>query len=647
MVARAGAGGMLRYELLGPLVVHRAGVVRDPGPAMQCAVLAVLLLSANEPVPRGQIVQAVWGARATVNSPGLVATYVSRLRRILEPDRPRRAAGTVLTSHGAGYRLALGPGELDLHEFEAARQRARARRAAGRPAEAAGALDEALALWRGGGLDGLPGPFAALHRGRLAELRLAAQEERFELALLLGRQHEVVAELGLLAAAHPRRERLRGLLMLALYRAGRQSEALAVFAETRQSLISSQGLEPGRELEELQQRILRADPGLDLEPALDRPGAPALATRLREVCRPAQLPSDLADFTGRSAEARLLARTLGAGGVGRRTGAVPVAVISGPPGVGKTALAVHVAQRLRERFPDGQLYAGLHEADGRPGEARALLGRLLVDLGVAPEALPAEAERRGALFRSVIAGRRLLLVLDDAGDEGQVAALLPGSPSCAVLVTARGRLAGLPQGRGAALDCLGGGDARRLWRRLVGEPDAGEPHTGEGGAGEGDGEAALLAACAGLPLALRVAAARLLARPGRRLGALAARLADEERRLGELSPSGGGVAQALGTAWARLRREPDGLAAGAALRLLAALDPAGFDGPAAARLLGRPEPRVEPLLDLLAEHGLLLATPDGCYRMHPLTALLCRSPRWTVDGIRMPPGAPRSGPHPR
>ncbi|WP_327068855.1 AfsR/SARP family transcriptional regulator [Kitasatospora sp. NBC_01302] len=649
MVARAGADAALRYEVLGPLLVHRAGAARDPGPAMQCAVLAVLLLSANEPVPREQIVQGVWGARATVNSPGLVATYVSRLRQILEPDRPRRAPAGVLASHGAGYRLAVGPGELDLHEFEAARQRARAQRAAGEPATAAGTLDQALALWRGGGLDGLPGPFAALHRGRLAELRLAAQEERFELALLLGRHHEVVAELGLLAAERPLRERLRGLLMLALYRAGRQSEALAVFAETRQSLIAHQGLEPGRELDELHQRILRTDPNLEL----DRPGAPEPAVRLRALCRPAQLPSELADFTGRSTEARVIARTLGAGGAGRRAGAVPVVVVSGPPGVGKTALAVHAAHRLRERFPDGQLFLGLHEADGRPCEVGALLGRLLTDLGVARESLPPEAERRGTLFRSVSSGRRLLLVLDDAQDEAQLTALLPGSPSCAVLVTGRGRPAGLPGARLLALDCLGAQDAQRLWRRLVAGPEpsalvAQGVAPGETNEAVADpaAEAAVLAACAGLPLALRAAAARLLARPGRGLPWLAARVAEEDGRLAELSSGGRGVAQALGTARARLRRAPGGAAAVAALRRLSVLGPTGFDTAAAAALLGRTERETEHLLELLAEYGLLLADPDGRYRWHPLTALFARAAARPADRPAAPTGGRAGGPVP-
>ncbi|GAA1256547.1 hypothetical protein GCM10009665_53730 [Kitasatospora nipponensis] len=660
-------GGELRYGLLGPLLVRRAQAECDAGPAMQRAVLAVLLVGANEPVPREQIVQAVWGPRATANSPGLVATYVSRLRQLLEPDRPRRALDGVLSSRGAAYRLAVGAGCLDLHEFEAARLRARSQRTSGDLPGALAALDGALALWRGGALDGLPGPFAALHRGRLAELRLASAEERFELALLLGRHHEVVAELGLLAAGHPHRERLRGLLMLALYRAGRQSEALAVFAETRQLLVADLGLLPGRELDELHRRILCTDPRLELDgPAAAGPGP------LRVTWRPAQLPTDLADFTGRTAEVRAVCRILGTGPV-RRMGAVPVVVLSGPPGVGKTATAVHAAHRLRERFPDGQLYAALHEADGRPREPAELLGRLLTDLGVEPALLPAGPESRAALFRSVASGRRLLLVLDDAAGERQVAALLPGSPGCAVLVTSRGRLAGLPGAWAVPLDCLGPVEEGRLLGRLLAEageragPGPGPRAAAGGGAGAGaGGQQAVLAACAGLPLALRSAVARVAARPGRGLAPLVARLADERRRLAELSPGGGGVAQALGSAERRLLDGPGGAAAAWALRSLSrSVQGPGADGftaERAGRLLGRTEERAEELLDLLTAHGLLLAAADGRYRLHPLTALYGRhgtppvpspssapvpSPSdelpggrpvagWTADGIRMP-----------
>ncbi|TQF03526.1 transcriptional regulator [Kitasatospora acidiphila] len=602
----ARAAGPLRYELLGPLTVRRAGRAVDPGPPMQRAVLAVLLLGAGEPVARERIVQAVWGARAGTTAPGLVATYVSRLRQVLEPDRPRRTLDGLLATRGTSYRLAVGPGELDLHDFEAARQRARECRAAGAPDQALAVLDQALALWRGGGLDGLPGPFAALHRGRLAELRLAAVEERFELALLLGRHHEVVAELGLLAAAHPARQRLRALLMLALHRAGRQGEALAVYGQTRQLLIESQGLEPGRELTRLQQRILRSDPSLE-QPAGPPPGPP-------QLCLPAQLPSDIADFTGRAGELRAVTRSLGGT---RRSGAVPLVVVSGPPGVGKTALAVHAAHRLRERFPDGQLYAALHEPDGTPGETGALLGRLLADLGVDRRAQPAEPERRAALLRSLCSGRRLLLVLDDVADAGQLAALLPGSPSCAVLATSRGRLAGLPGARGVPLDVLSAAEAVRLWRRLL-------------GAAERPGEERVLAACAGLPLAVRAAAARAAARPGRGLGPLAARLADESRRLAELGLGGQGVVQALGSAEQRLGRVPGGVAALASFRRLCRSAP----GELAVALAALPEEDA----DLLVEYGLLLAGSDGRPLLHPLTALHGRTP----DGRRMESGCHRA-----
>ncbi|MFE0465497.1 BTAD domain-containing putative transcriptional regulator, partial [Kitasatospora sp. NPDC058965] len=484
-----GAAGGLRYELLGPLRVSRGRQVLEAGPAMQRAVLAVLLLAGGEPVAREQIVQGVWGSRAGANAPALVTTYVSRLRRVLDPDRPRRSLGGVLATRGTAYRLA--PGELDLHAFEAARSRARAEQAAGSPAQAARTLEQALALWRGAGLDGLPGPFAALHRARLVELRLAAQEEYWELALRLGRHHEAVPELRLLLAAQPLRERLCALLMLALHRAGRPGEALAAYGRLRQQLIGAQGMEPGRELAELQARILRADP--ELAPPAAQPPVVPPAVALRVLCLPAQLPSDLPDFTGRSAQLRVLGRLFGGA---RRAAAVPVAVVSGEPGVGKTALAVHAAHRLRAHYPDGQLVAGLHGADGRPVAAGELLHRLLTDLGVEPGELPAEPERRAALFRSVSSGRRLLLVLDDAADEAQVAPLLPGSASCAVLVTARGRLAGLPGARAVRLDRLAPAEAGRLWHRLLAEAQATGP-------ADRRDEEAVLAACAGLPLALR------------------------------------------------------------------------------------------------------------------------------------------------
>ncbi|WP_051966684.1 AfsR/SARP family transcriptional regulator [Kitasatospora mediocidica] len=642
-MSSGGADGVpLHYELLGPLRIHRAQAVREAGPAMQQAVLAVLLLNANEPVAREQLVQAVWGTRATANASGLLATYVARLRRVLEPERTRRSVGGVLSSWSGGYRLSVGAGQLDLQVFEQARLRAREQRAAGDLAGAGATLDRALGLWRGAGLDGLPGPYAALHRGRLTELRLATEEERFEVALLAGRQHEVVPELAVLAAEHPHRERPRMLLMLALYRAGRRSEALTVYAETRRLLIAGLGLEPGRELAELHQRMLRGDPALELGPEPVLPGRP-LGGTLRTAWRPAQLPADPADFTGRSAELRTLFRVLGPGpasepAASRRATAVAVVVVSGPPGIGKTALAVHAGHRLREHFGDGQLFAALHGPDGRPRTAADVLGRLLTDLGVEPGDLPGELEQRSALFRSVSAGRRLLLVLDDADSAAQVAELLPGSAGCAVLVTARSRLAELPGARAVVLDRLAPSEAARLLRRLL---DGAGARTGAGtAADEESAAAAVLAACDGWPLALRSAAARVAARPGGGLVRLAGRLADERRRLAELSPGGRGVGGAFASCGDRLRRAPDGLAGWLAFRRLSRLGPADWTARTAADLLGVGEDRADELLDLVAEHGLLRRTADGGYRPHPLAALFGRTSGWTRDGIRMAPVEP-------
>lgn len=605
---------------------------------MQQAVLAVLLLNANEPVSREQLVQAVWGSRATAKSPSLLATYVARLRRVLEPERPRRSLHGVLSSWSGGYRLSVGPGCLDLELFEQARLRARGQRAAGELAGCTATLEGALGLWRGAGLDGLPGPYAELHRARLVELRLATEEERFEVALQAGRPHEVVAELAVLAAGHPHRERLRGLLMLALYRSGRRSEALALYAETRRLSIAELGLEPGRELAELHQRMLNGDPALELAGTGGRPGGV-----LRAVWRPAQLPPGLADFTGRAASVRALCRILlpGSESAGaRRAAAVAVAVVSGSAGVGKSALAVQAAHRLHEHFPDGQLYAGLHGPDGLPRPAAELLARFLVDLGVETADVPAELEQRTALFRSVVSGRRLLLVLDDAASEAQVSALLPGSPSCAVLVTSRVRLAELPGARSVLLDRLAPGEALRLLRRLVGEATAGD-RPADPSAAEQAAVDAVLAACDGLPLALRSVAVRVAARPDGGLAPLADRLADERRRLSELSPGGRGVAAAFDSCAARLRRLPDGPEGWEAFRRLSCEGATECTAGTAAALLGLGEQRAEHLLDLLAAHGLLHRTAAGGFRADPLAALFGRSPGWTQDGIRMAPDSVR------
>lgn len=254
--------GTLSYEVLGPVrALH--GVREVPlGPAKQRAVLAVLLFAEGRTVPRPEIIAGVWGPAATAGAPGLVATYVARLRKILEPERVSRSGRGALTSQAGGYRLDAGRTQVDLWQFQDAVSRAWMLRSAGEPVASLAVLEEALGLWRGAGLDGVPGPFAEAQREWLGDVRMVAVEERFDMLLDLGRHAEAAPQLANVARAHPHRERIRALLMLALYRTGRQADALALFAETRRMLVREVGVEPGPEMRELQERMLRQDPAL-------------------------------------------------------------------------------------------------------------------------------------------------------------------------------------------------------------------------------------------------------------------------------------------------------------------------------------------------------------------------------------------------
>jgi len=558
----------LRFSVLGPVSAARGNADVPLGPAKQRAVLAVLLLGDNRPVSRDEIIDGVWGEQAPPTAPNLVATYVARLRRALEPGRTRRGAGEVLTSTGAGYALRRGPDQLDLDRFE--------RLAAGGQADT---LDQALALWRGQPLDGLPGPFAAAERGRLVERRLTVLERRIELGLALGEHADRVAELTRLVAAHPYRERLRALLMLALHRAGRQAEALAVFADARRTLADDLGIEPGAELRHLHHRILTADPGLRLP--------------VRSV--PVQLPADLADFTGRVVEVATVT-----GWLARREHTV----LTGCAGVGKTSLAVHAAHLTRRVFPDGQLYADLRGAGQRPERADEVLARFLQDLGVAPADIPAPLDRRAALWRTRLSERRILIVLDDARDAAQVAPLLPGVGDSAVLVTSRARL-GHPAGaRILGLDVLAPDEAGALLARIVGADRL---------ADDPAAAADVVAACAGLPLAVRVAGVRLASRPGWTVRTLADRLLRQERRLSELRP----VGASFHVSYAAL---PDARP----FRLLGLLDAPDVTAPVVAALTGFTVDDAEQALEELVDAHLLESREPGRYQPHLLLHLFAR-----------------------
>ncbi|RKT56791.1 AfsR/SARP family transcriptional regulator [Saccharothrix australiensis] len=511
----------LRFEVLGLLRVRRGDREVDLGAAKQRAVLAVLLLGRNTPVSRDHIIEAVWGDAVPTSAVNLVQTYVAGLRRALEPSRARRAPAELLTSVGDGYLLRLDPAAVDLDAFERGVVAAGRLRSAGDLEAAARALDEALALWRGEPLGGVAGLFAEVERGRLGERRLAAQEERAEVLLLLGRGAALVQELTALVAEHPLRERGHGLLMRALCQAGRQAEALGAYRAARRVLIDELGVEPGPELRRLQQAVLA---GEDPEP--ERPTRPiALPAQAAEPALPtipAQLPRAPVALIGRDAEvARLdgLLASYPAGGL--------VLVVTGPAGVGKTALALHWAHRVREGFPDGQLYVDLHGYDPNqePLGAGEVLNRFLRTLGVPSGDIPVTVEERSALFRTLVADRRMVVVLDNARGSTELMPLLPGPPSC-VLVTSRRRLVGLvahADARLVELDMLGTDAAVEVLGRVAGR-DAGEV-----------GPLRRLAVlCDGLPLALRIAAARLAVSPSLRVAELVAELDDEHGRLAAL-----------------------------------------------------------------------------------------------------------------
>ncbi|MER5260880.1 BTAD domain-containing putative transcriptional regulator [Actinosynnema sp. NPDC002837] len=515
-----GGGERLRFEVLGLLRAVRGGGEVDLGAAKQRAVLAVLLLARNAPVSRDQIIEAVWGDNTPTSAVNLVQTYVAGLRRALEPSRARRAPAELLTSVGDGYLLRVDPQQVDLDEFERGVVSAARLRASGDLIAAATALDEALGLWRGEPLGGVAGLFAEVERGRLVERRLAVLEERAELLLLIGRGAELVPSLTTLVGEHPLRERGHGLLMRALCQAGRQAEALAVYREARRVLVEELGVEPGPELRKLQQAVLAGE-----NPEPERPTRPMDVRPVAEsspAITPAQLPRVSASLIGRDDELKRLDGLLASypeGGL--------VLVVTGPAGVGKTALALHWAQRVREDFPDGQLYVDLHGYDPNqePLGAGEVLSRFLRTLGVPSADIPVTVEERSALFRTLIADRRMVVMLDNARGSTELLPLLPGPPSC-VLVTSRRRLVGLvahAEARLVELDML--------------DPDASVAVVSRVAGRDGTEAAALrrlAVLCDGLPLALRIAAARLAVAPTLRVAELVAELDDEHGRLAAL-----------------------------------------------------------------------------------------------------------------
>jgi DNA-binding SARP family transcriptional activator len=618
----------LSFGVLGPLEVRRGDRVVEIGGVKQRTVLATLLLNANRTVTFDQLIEAVWPDSPPRSAVGNLYTYVSGLRRAL-PSGDRR-----IRKHPSGYSMAVQPHELDLHAFEDLAARALGRRAEERPAEALDLLERASTLWRGELLEDLPpNPVWEADLARLAEGRLAANEERLDLLVELGRYATAISEAQALLHGHPFRERIWQQLMLALYHSGRRAEALRTYVEVRGRLIEELGVEPGPELRRTQAMILAEDAAAGADD--DRPGSPLAPSRptsprptpprtrspaaqvpvtLGTTAPVYQLPPDIPDFSGRTESVRELADLLaGAQGAPGRGTAPTIVVIAGPPGVGKSTLALHVAHAIRAAFPDGQLYADLAGTTPLSREPGELLAEALRALGVPGGAIPKSLSEKAALYRTRLADRRVLVMLDDAASAAQVRSLLPTTAGCAVIITSRYRLAELPGAHLEVLDALHPDEARDLIGRIVGL-DRTEREPAE--------TAAILRACGYLPLAIRIAGAKLAGRRSWTLQVLRERLADESQRISELQVGELGVRAGFEMSMTMLSAE-----AARTFRLLGLLGAQTFPGWVVHALVDRRG--ANDVLDaLLDAHLLQLADVDATgrprYRLHDLLRAYAR-----------------------
>ncbi|MGW1230238.1 AfsR/SARP family transcriptional regulator [Streptomyces sp. NPDC002530] len=592
----------MRFRILGALEIFDGTHWRGISAAKPRALLATLLVRRDTPVPTDRLGTELWGGREPRAAANLIQQYVLRLRRELG-DRE----GRLLVTRPPGYQVVPdGEDDLDAAVFARLGASGRAALAAGEAERAAGLLAEALALWRGPALaDVPPGPVVDAEAARLDEQRLDVLQARVEADLVCGRHLALVPELRQSVREHPLREGLWEQLMLALYRSGRQAEALDAYREVHRLLTAELSVEPSVPLRELHQRMLRGDPAL----AAPRPG-PRPPARLPRTgpTPPRQLPAGVSGFAGRRSELWALDGPSGDAGPGAGPA---VRVITGTAGSGKTALALHWAHRAAPDFPDGQLYVNLRgfgSAAGPVPPGEAIRG-FLEALAVPPERIPDALEARTALLRTETAGRRLLFVLDNAADADQVRPLLPGGAGCAVVVTGRARLAGLAVTDGARLVCL---DVlpreeahellvARLGRdRIAAEPEA---------------VAELIGLCARLPLALAVTAARAVGRPGFALSAVAAELRGTRGRLDALET--GEAASSVRTvfSWSYLR-----LDAGTArvFRLLGLYPGRDAAAPAVAALAGLSVQDAAAALTELAHVHLIDEHRPGRYSFHDL-----------------------------
>ncbi|WP_406210763.1 NB-ARC domain-containing protein [Kitasatospora sp. NBC_01560] len=578
------------------------------GRSQQQSFLAMLLAHPGRPLTAAHLAAGVFDEDNPPARPkSALATHAYRLRRAL---RDHHAEHLLVTVDG-GYRLDVPAESLDSVTFDRLVSQAEDARAAADRPSARDLLTRALALHEGEPLAGLPGGHAVELRRHLTERRVDALEAKLALDVDLGDNPSCLVELDQAVFAHPFRERFRALLMLEYHLADRPAEALAAYADARRD-YHTEGLDCP-ELDALHARIRRADPtlGTDSRPghrsaaAHDRP-VPDRGTAAGRLPIPEQLPPPLVDFTGRSSAVAELTTVL----TRPDPGAVVIAAVNGIGGAGKSSLAVHVAHALRERFPDGRLHLDLRGAQADPLDPAEALGLLLNALGVADREIPADPAERAALYRTTVAGRRLLVLLDNAASADQTAPLLPGDRTCAVLITSRVWLTRLPGAHHLHLDAMEPAEALDLLAAVAGRART---------AAEPEAATAIVTACGRLPLAVRVVGSRLAADPAQSLAGLAAALADEQTRLAELAHHHTAVEPVLALSYARLN---PGQAR--ALRLLALPDTPVLGLGAAAALLDRSLGGTRELLETLVDLNLLHSPAADRYGLHDLLRVFAR-----------------------
>jgi DNA-binding SARP family transcriptional activator/tetratricopeptide (TPR) repeat protein len=574
-------------------------------------VLAVLVLDLGQAVPAELLIDRVWGEDPPASVRNVLYGYVARLRAVIASAAD---PGVSLTRYQGGYQLRARPEQVDAHRF---RRMAAEASTAGGDERAGELLREALGLWHGPALAGLDGGWLEGMRNSLELERVAVARSLTDIRLRQGQHSALVSGLAEQATASPADERLIGQLMLALYRSGRQADALGWFERTRLHLAGELGVDPAPELRALHQQILTADPALELR------GRRRLSVGEAVQAVPQQLPAAISHFAGREEELAALSRLLDSSGA-KASRAVVISAIGGTAGVGKTALAVHWAHQVAEWFPDGQLYANLRGYDpaGAPAAPADVARRFLSALGVPDDRIPSDPESVESLYRSSLAGRRMLIVLDNARDAAQVRPLLPGEPGCFVLVTSRNQLAGLVAAEGAhllTLDLLSQPDAHELVARRLDRTRVSD---------EPEAVSELIELCARLPLAVSIAVARAAAHPAFPLARLVTELRDASGRLDALDTGdpGSSVRAVFSWSYQNLSR-----IAARVFRMLSVHPGPDISIPAAASLTDLPREQARQVMGELAGSHLLAEHIHGRFTFHDLLRAYASDQARTCD----------------